>query len=136
METKIKSLTLIATTNSPSPVQSISSPELFESLRNQVYNDMGCQIDKISSILERTVEEMEAKVEKLDHNFTYVYDRMSKIEFDNASFKDQLSKKVFTHGINIVDNKKAETQPKSKTDNHLLEALGQYNAGGYFFENS
>lgn len=79
---------------------------------------------------------MEAKVEKLDHNFTYVYDRMSKIEFDNASFKDQLSKKVFTHGINIVDNKKAETQPKSKTDNHLLEALGQYNAGGYFFENS
>lgn len=51
---------------------------------------MGAQIDRLSHILERTVEEMEIKVEKLDQNFTYVYERMSKIEYDNASFKDQL----------------------------------------------
>ena len=36
---------------------------------------------------------MEAKVEKLDRNFSYIYERMSKIQYDNANFKDQLASK-------------------------------------------
>ena len=30
-------------------------------------------------------------MEKLDHNFSYVYERMSNIEYDNVNFKDKLS---------------------------------------------
>lgn len=32
-------------------------------------------------------------MEKLDDNFKYIYNRMSKIEYDNAIFKDGLSMK-------------------------------------------
>lgn len=41
-------------------------------------------------LLERTVEEMETKMEKLDQNFNYIYDKLSTVEFDNAKFKDCL----------------------------------------------
>lgn len=34
---------------------------------------------------------MEIKVQKLENNFAYVYERMSTIEFDNANFKDKLT---------------------------------------------
>ena len=41
--------------------------------------------------MEKTVEEMESKLEKLESNFNYIYEKMSAIEYDNASFKDKLS---------------------------------------------
>ena len=28
---------------------------------------------------------------KLDHNFSYIYERMSNIEYDNMNFKDKLT---------------------------------------------
>ena len=34
---------------------------------------MGEQIEKLSSLLERTVEQIELKMDKLDHNFTFIY---------------------------------------------------------------
>ena len=56
---------------------------------------------------------------------------MSKIEYDNAMFKDQLA---LRSSISTPKNdSKAETIGKTSS-NQLLEALGQYNAGRYFFE--
>ncbi len=52
---------------------------------------MSTQIEKISTILERACQEVELKVEKLDQNFTYMYQRLSNIEYDNANYKDKLS---------------------------------------------
>lgn len=48
-------------------------------------------MEQLSSIMERTIEEVETKVEKLDGNFSYMYERLSNIEYDNASFKDKLT---------------------------------------------
>lgn len=120
---------------------------------------MGAQIDKLSNILERAVEEMQTKIEKLDSNFAYVYERMSKVEYDNANFKDQLTgvlssqknNKIGTPTLTINNTSpllpksasrdnlaKGNTIVKSNASignpgNYLLDALGQYHAGGYFF---
>lgn len=40
---------------------------------------MAQQIDKLGDLLERTVEEIETKMEKLDGNFGYIHERMSRI---------------------------------------------------------
>ena len=56
---------------------------------------------------------------------------MSKIEYDNATFKDQLALK------SSLSTPKAESKTETivkTSSNQLLDALGQYNAGRYFFE--
>lgn len=40
---------------------------------------MGESVEKLSMILEKTVEESEIKMEKLDQNFHYVYEKLSNI---------------------------------------------------------
>lgn len=98
---------------------------------------MGGQIHKISSILERTVEEMELKVEKLDSNFAYVYERMSTIEYDNANFKDKLTSLLPTHSQRNsparLEESRREPEPKNSSGINLLDMLGQYSTGKHFF---
>ena len=86
---------------------------------------MGEQIDGMGEILERTVEKLEEKADKLDHNFTYLYEKMTNIEFDNASFKDKLS-----HFI-VETPKIHENYQTSMTSgaNQLLSTLTQYTEG-------
>lgn len=48
-------------------------------LREELSSTVAQQLDKLGGILERTVEEIELKMEKLDNNFGYIYDRMSRI---------------------------------------------------------
>ena len=84
---------------------------------------MGEQIEKLSSLLERTVEQIELKMDKLDHNFTFIYEKMSNIEYDNASFKDKLSSFMNIRPI----ERKASPSKKTQGDG-LLNILGQFSS--------
>ena len=47
--------------------------EIIQNLKSELSNTVGNQIDKLGNIVERTVEEIEIKMEKLDQNFGYAY---------------------------------------------------------------
>ena len=62
------------------------------------------------------------KMEKLDHNFSYVYERMSNIEYDNVNFKDKLSSFM-----------KGESQNSQQRKSHILDTLGNLGSPTTFF---
>ena len=82
---------------------------------------MSMQIEKMSCVLEKTIEEIEMKMEKLDHNFSYVYERMSNIEYDNVNFKDKLSSFM-----------KVENQSQQSKKSNILDTLGNLGSSTFF----
>lgn len=58
---------------------------------------------------------------KLDHNFSYIYERMSNIEYDNMNFKDKLTTYM-----------KMPLTPKNSKEN-ILDTLGQFGSRPTFF---
>ena len=59
-------------------------------------------------------------MEKLDHNFSYVYERMSNIEYDNVNFKDKLSSFM-----------KGDQSQQSRKSN-ILDTLGNLGSPTFF----
>ena len=73
---------------------------------------------------------METKVEKLDGNFSYMYQRLSNIEYDNANFKDKLTELLAFRAERERSNQKKQ---EAKAEN-MLDVLGQFKMGVSSFE--
>ena len=74
-------------------------------------------------------------MEKLDQNFNYIYEKLSSVEFDNATFKDKLEAYMCRSSERVSRSSEHHLTPNrnnKESADSLLDALGAFSSAGKF----